>query len=573
MSLSSLPPSFYLLGGALLLLVLPRKIQAGAFPVFPALALAAVWTMPDGAELRASFYTYTLVLAKVDALNRVFGIIFALITLVGGIYALHVRDNGQRVAALLYAGGAMGVTFAGDLFTLVLYWELMAGASTFLIWARRTPESIAAGVRYLLVHLFGGSLLIAGVALQWVTRGDLSMSAFAPGESIAAWLIFAGVAVNAAIPPLHAWLADGYPKATVTGAVFLSALTTKSAVYVLARLFPGWELLIWLGVMMAVYGTIYAIMANDIRQILAYSTISQVGYMVAGVGIGTVLAINGTAAHAFSHILYKALLFMGAGVVIETTGRSKLTELGGLGKYMPLAFGLYMVGAFAISGFPFTNGFISKSMIVAAAADVHLYAAEFLLLLAGVGTFLHTGLKLPYWTWFGRESGVKPSKPIPRNMVVAMGVLAALCLLFGVQPALLYQWLPHAPVEYRPYTVPHLVESVQLLVFTFVVFWLLKARLAGAPVIALDTDWFYRKPARLLEGTLIAGVNDLFSWTQRQVNRAADRVARLSRNPLRFLPGKYRDAEFHPDLHRFPLGLGIALTLLTGVAVAIWSMM
>ncbi len=567
-----LPPGAFLLLGGLILPLVPRKLRAAAFLIFPALALASVWTHPDGAVVSAEFFRYELTLMRVDALSRVFGIILALITLIGGIYSYHLEDTGQRVAALLYSGGALGVAFAGDFFTLLICWELMAVASTYLIWARRSEEALRAGMRYLLVHLFGGGVLLAGVGVHFQATGSLVLQAFEPGESVAAWLVLLAVAINASIPPLHAWLSDAYPKATVTGAVFLSALTTKSAVYVLARLFPGWEVLIYLGAIMALYGAVYAVLANDIRRILAYSIISQIGYMVTGVGIGTALALNGTAAHAFSHILYKALLFMGAGVVLYTTGKSKLSDLGGLARYMPLAVCLYMVGAFSISGFPFFNGFISKSIIIASAGEESRYGVELLLILASVGTFLHTGLRLPYWTWFGRDIGLKPVRKIPPNMLLAMGLLAFLCTLFGVYPQLLYQWLPH-PMEYRPYTTAHLVETTQLLILAFVAFWLMRAKVKGEARIALDTDWLYRRLAPLARRLLVAKVNRAFDGCQRAADRMTVFGVHLASNPLevwqrRRLPTR----PFDPDKDRFPVGNSIVFTLVLVITIVLFAL-
>ena len=565
----SLPPFLFLLVGGLLLPLCPRRLRGLASLVFPALALAAVWTLPDGATASTHFFDYELTLYRVDALSRVFGLVLALITMIGGIYAFHIEATGERVAALLYASGALGVVFAGDFLMLLISWELMAVASTYLIWARRSAEAIQAGVRYLLVHLFGGSILLAGIAVHFYTTGRLAMEPFAPGESVAAWLILLGVAINAAIPPLHAWLADAYPKATVTGAIFLSALTTKTAVYVLARLFPGWEVLIYCGVIMALYGVLYAVLANDIRQILAYHIISQVGYMVTGVGIGTALAINGTAAHAFSHILYKALLFMGAGLVLHSTGRTKLSQLGGLGRHMRLGVCLYMVGAFSISGFPFFNGFISKSIIIEAAGEEGHYAIELLLILASVGTFLHTGLKLPYWTWFGPDSGLKVERRIPANMLFAMGILAFLCTFFGVYPQLLYQWLPN-PMEYQPYTVSHLVETSQLLTFTFLAFWLMRIGLKGEPLIALDIDWFYRRPALRFGRLLVGSVNRMFEGATAAAGRLTELAVMIGANPLEaWQHFRVPDRPFDPDADRRPVGDGIIVTLALVVAVAL----
>jgi multicomponent Na+:H+ antiporter subunit D len=349
-------PAFPLVAGAFLLILLPGRLRSVAFLIFPLLSLTTMWLLPEGFRIPAVFVGQDIILCELDRLSRLFGTVFCIAAFIGGIYSFHLKKAGEQVSSLIYAGGALGVVFAGDYLTLFIFWELMAVSSTVLIWARGRTEAEGAGFRYLLVHLFGGGLLLWGVILQISRTGSLLILPLAPGAELSAWLILAGVGLNAAIPPLHAWLSDAYPKATVTGAVFLSAFTTKAAVYVLLRVFPGWEILVFLGTAMALYGVIYAVLANDIREILAYHIISQVGYMVAGAGIGTDMAINGAAAHAFCHILYKGLLFMGAGVVLHTTGRSKLTELGGLYAAMPATVWLYMIGAFSSPDFHCLTG-------------------------------------------------------------------------------------------------------------------------------------------------------------------------------------------------------------------------
>ena len=346
-----IPPALVMLIGAFVIPFLAKRLRSAAFMAFTLLSLLLVWTLPEGTLLTARVMNFDLVLVKVDALSRVFGIIFAFIAFAASLYAYHVRETAQHCAALIYAGCAIGVTFAGDLFSLFMFWELMAVASTYLIWARRNKEARKAGFRYLIFHVFGGGILFMGILLHYSAKGSLVVTKLSPDGSISSWLILLGFIINAAVPPLHAWLADAYPKATVTGAVFLSAFTTKTAVYVLIRFFPGWEILLVLGTIMTIYGVIFAILANDIRGILAYHIISQVGYMVAGVGIGTEMALNGSSAHAFSHILYKALLFMGAGTVIYATGKSKLTDLGGLHRSLKPVLFLYMIAAFSISGY------------------------------------------------------------------------------------------------------------------------------------------------------------------------------------------------------------------------------
>jgi multicomponent Na+:H+ antiporter subunit D len=566
----TLPPGFLLWLGALVLPLLPRRLRGPAFVLFPLLALVRVWGLAEGVHLSVPFLGQELLLCQSDPLRRVFGLIFTLIAVLGGVYSLHVRDLGQQVAALLYAGGALVVAFSGDYLTLFLGWEVMAVASACLVWARRTPEAAAAGLRYVLVHLLGGGLLLAGIALHAAQTGSLQVGAFAPGESLAAWLALAGVAVNVALPPLHAWLPDSYPKATATGAVFLSAFTTKTAVLVLALLFPGWGILVPLGVMMTLYGVTYAVLANDVREVLAYHIVSQVGYMVAGVGIGTELGINGAAAHAYSHILYKALLFMGAGAVLETTGRTHMAELGGLVRRAPAVLILYMVAAFSISGVPLFNGFISKSAVVAAAAESHRTVSVVLLLLASVGTFLSVGLKVPYLTWFGPDRGIEP-KPLPPNMLVAMGLTGALCFLYGVWPDLLYRELPY-PMAYRPYTGAHLAETLQILLVTFLAFWLLRKKFVGERKISLDTDWIYRVPGAAAGAWAVGAVNAVFAACEALALRAVHGLAALAKNPGRLAGPWGPPPGADPDRHRLPLGVSLALTLAALVILAVWGL-
>jgi multicomponent Na+:H+ antiporter subunit D len=527
-------PAVILILGAFLLPLMPERMRSGMFILFPIIALWLLWNLPEGNLLQVSFASYELELLAVDGLSRIFGIIFALITIIGGVYAYHIKDLGQQSSALAYAGGALGVTFAGDFFTLFIFWEIMAAASSYLIWARKTEESAKAGMRYLLVHIFGGGLLFTGILLHLSSGGSLYIDSIEPAYTAANIFMLLGVALNTAVPPLHAWLADAYPKATITGAVFMCALTTKSAVYVMIRLFPGWEILIWVGVIMAIYGTIYALLANDIREILAYSIISQIGYMVTAIGIGSELALNGATAHAFNHIIYKSLLFMAAGAVIHATGTSKLSELGGFAKKMPLVIGLYMVGALSISGMPLLNGFVSKTMISGALGDAHLEWPILLLLIATIGTFLHTGLKLPYYTWFTEKKSKFEVSAIPINMKVAMGIGAFFCILFGVAPQLLYSQLPY-PTDFQPFSIYNFVEMIQILVLAFVGFWFLKKHLNISSTISLDTDWFYRRPAGVVRTVFVETPNNLFGFAERITLSLAEKLSGTSKNPLRLL--------------------------------------
>ena len=398
--------------------------------------------------------------------------------------------------------------------------------------ARRTKASQSAAFRYVLVHIFGGLCLLAGIVFYIHDSGTTEFGYIGLG-GVGSYLIFIGIALNAAIPPLHPWLQDAYPEATVTGAVFMSALTTKSAVYVMARTFPGSELLIWVGAIMTAIPIFYAVLENDIRRVLSYSLINQVGFMMCGIGIGTHLAINGTVSHAFCHILYKALLFMATGSVLHMTGKIRCTDLGGLYKTMPLTCLFCMIGAASISAFPLFSGFVSKSMIVSAAAHEKLIIIWLILQFASAGVFHHAGIKVPFFTFFSEDSGIRTKEP-PLNMLLAMGIAAFLCIAIAIFPGPLYDILPY-PVHYIPYTAAHVIGQLQLLMFGALAFCLLILSgyyPAEMRAINLDTDWFYRKGSSLV----MLGVTSLCSW-----------VARLCENLfIRILPLRLGDLSKRP---------------------------
>jgi multicomponent Na+:H+ antiporter subunit D len=490
-------PTTWFLGGAVLLPFLDKKekLKKAVLIGIPLIAFTMIHWLPDSFG-HVSYLGFDLVFGRVDQLTRVFLHVFTIMALLGCIYGLHVKETGQHIAAFLYVGGSLGVTLCGDYLTLFIFWEMMAFASTFLVWYRKKRRSIEAGFRYLLVHTAGGLVLLAGIFLRYKNIHDLSFVQIATnGATFADYLIMIGFMLNAAVPPIHAWLPDAYPEASVTGAVFMCAFTTKTAVYALARGFPGFEALAILGAVMTLYGVGYAAIENDARRILAYHIVSQVGFMVCGVGIGTAMAVNGAIAHAYAHIIYKGLLFMGAGAVLEMTGKSKLNELGGLYKRMPWAMIFTVIGGISISGFPLTSGFISKSMTIAAAGESHRVGLMIMMILASVGTFLSVGIKLPYFIWFGKDSGVE-AKEAPWNMNLAMAIAAFFCFFLGIFPDYLYKMLPF-PVQYHPYSAYHLSETLQILGFTGLGFFILVKKLKPEPKINLDLDWFYRKGARV----------------------------------------------------------------------------
>ncbi len=487
-----LHPAIYFLLLAAILAIYRGPYWKYLLPLPGIAAMCSIFLMQSGQYMQMDYLGVHLVMGRVDKLSIVFAHVFALQAIIGFIYAWHVRDRGQHIAAALYIAGAFGSTFAGDYLTLFIFWEIMAVSSTFLIWLNRVQKSVDAGFRYFLFHTFGGLFLLAGLLIKYKITGSFAFEPVDPsGAGWADYLVLTGFAINAAVIPLHAWLPDAYPEATITGAVFLSAFTTKTAVYVLARGFSGFPVLAVAGTVMAVYGVFYATIENDARRILAYHIVSQVGYMVAGVGIGTAMSVNGACAHAYAHILYKGLLFMGAGCLLYAAGTSKLTEMGGLISKLPLVFIGYMVGAVSISGFPLFSGFVSKTMVIAGTAEAHHNWLATGLELASVGTFLSVGIKLPYFAFYGPQKSTRKLSPLPKNMYVAMFLASFLCMLIGVYPQFLYRLLPF-PVHYQPYTPWHLVQSFQILAFTGLGFYLLRRKLRPENKINLDFDYIYR---------------------------------------------------------------------------------
>ena len=485
-------PGLILIVGALLLPLLPQRLRGPYSLLLPVAAFAYLLTLPHGALGQWQLFDLPLVTLRVDRLSLLFGYIFLLAALLGAIYALHERDLVQQVAAPIYAGSALGAVFAGDLVTLFIFWEMLAVASVFLVWARRTERAYGAGLRYLVVQIGSGVLLLAGLLLHYRHTGSLAFTNLGL-SSTGTTLIFLAFGIKCAFPLLHNWLQDAYPEATVTGTVYLSSFTTKVAVYALARGYAGTEILVPIGAAMTAFPIFYAVIENDLRRVLAYSLNNQLGFMVFGIGIGTDLALNGAVAHAFADILFKGVLFMSMGAVLFRVGTIKGSELGGLYKSMPWTTGFCMVGAASISAFPLFSGFVTKSMVIAAAMDKGYFWTWLVLLFASAGVFHHAGIKIPYFAFFAHDSG-KRCEEAPWNMLVAMAITAALCIGIGSFPWLFYQLLPYK-VDFVPYSLDHVVGQTQLLFLSALAFTVLMRTGIYPPELRstnLDFDWFYR---------------------------------------------------------------------------------
>lgn len=479
MSINLFQPGMILVVCGLLALILPESLRKILVLVAPIGTLAAVVTY-DG-----------------DQLAFMFGLIFSLISLIAAIYNLHVKDRYEIASEMVYAGSSISVVFAATWINLIVFWEVMAVASWLIILCARNERATKAGFRYLLVHMLGGNLLLAGIIIKLV-QGSTAVTLLTTATPDAAyWLILAGVAVNAAIPPLHSWIADAYPEAPMGGTVYMGSFTTKVGVYCLIRLFAGTELLLYFGVAMAVLGACMALMENDLRKLLAYHIVSQVGYMVASLALGGAMGIDGAAAHAFNHILYKGTLFMCAGVIIESTGFRKISDLGGLAKKMPVTALCFLAASMAIAGFPLFNGFVSKSLIMGAAAESGIHWAELLLMLASVGTLMSVTLKINWFVFFGKtDKDIQVSESeVPMNRKIAMVMGATSCFACGIMPGFTYDITPYG-IDGHPFTVDHVTQYMQLFSAAAIAFFMYLEHMKPHVAITLDTDWFYRKPLK-----------------------------------------------------------------------------
>ena len=525
--LSSLPPFVLFFVGAVVIAFTRgtvRKVLILAIPLVGGLNL--LFGVEPGLHLQFDLLGYTLTPYRADKLSLLFGYLFHLAAFLGFVYALHLGDGApegsvagevgeddivgnasaglQHVAAMVYAGSALGAVFAGDFITLFIFWELLAISSAFLVWARKSERSYATGFRYLIIHVISGVLLLSGALMLAHETGSIEFGHVGlAGTGAAGWILLLSFGIKAGFPLLHNWITEAYPESTPTGTVFLSAFTTKVAVYALARSFVGTDVLIYIGTAMTFFPIFYAVLENDLRRVLGYSMINQIGFMVAGIGIGTSMAVNGAVAHAFADVIFKGLLFMAMGAVMTMTGRTKGTDLGGIYKTMPFTAGLCIVGASAISAFPLFSAFVTKSMIMVAAIEEHHYIVWLFMLFASAGVLEHAGIKIPFFSFFAHDSGIRAKEP-PRNMLIAMSIGAVLCVLIGVFPAQFYTLLPYE-MDYHPYDLRHVVTQLQLLAFGALGFiTLVKSGVYPDEkrAIHVDAEWFYRKAGPWLVGTV-----------------------------------------------------------------------
>jgi len=543
----------------LVIMVLTSKGYFGAIPAWP--AALHKWNIP--------FLQYTLDIVRINKMSMLFGYVYVVAAFCMNIYALGVKNDWEHVVAMIYVGSALGAIFAGDFFTLFFSLEIMSWAPFFLLLFRGTKKSRGAAFRYIIWHHVSGLCILAGVLMHVHQTGSIEFTHMPwgwEGKYLGYNLMLLGFVINAATTPFHSWLSDTYSEASPSGSVYMTAFTTKTAIFCLITTFSGVPLLMWMGAIQSVFALFLAVLENDGRRLCSYHIISQIGYMVAGVGMGTEMGLNGAASHALCHIIYNALLYMGAGCALVVVGTAKFNRLGGLYKYMPIAFWLYMIGGFSISGFPLFNGFISKAMTIEAAEFIQRPIIYLLLEGATVGTFLHTGLKLPWNIWLqGRKEPPPDIKAklkdspfnTPIHMLVGMSILAFLCIFLGVYPKILYDMLPY-PVEYIPFTVTRVFSITQMFIFSFLGFWLLRKLVKGYPTFVLDTDW----AVRILGSKLI----DFSKGTLLAFGSALDqRIMQFSRSFI----SKIKDPNIEMRMTPMGIGFGVLISLILFSALLI----
>lgn len=552
----SLHPGLILILTGILAFVLPQKARQIAALAGPVFALWALWMLEHGSVMEFAFFGgITMELLHVDLLAKAFGLIFCIVAIIAGIYSFDAEDRGEKAAALIYAGSSLGVVFAGDWISLICFWEVMAVASWYLVWAGRTQKAKRASYRYLVMHFFGGNMLLAG-AIVLCADGNFDLQLLTGQTGAGYWLVLIGVAVNAAIPPLHTWVADAYPESTPAGTVYMGSFTTKVAIYALIRLFAGTEWLVIVGGLMAVFGACMALIENDLRKLLSYHIVSQLGMMVAGLATGLAAGIDGAALHAAFNVLYKGVLLMAAGAVFVATGKRKISELGGLYKKMPVTAGCFLIASLSIAGMPFLNGFVSKGLIMEALHDDTL--GYWLVMLAGIGTWLSITMKINYFVFFGKTENDVVCDRVPVYMNIAMVLGAGLCVITGLLPGLGYSLMPNQTVGH-PFTAAHILEYIGLFIGATIPFALLIKKMAPHDYLSLDFDWIYRKPLAAVVFRLSKSIHDAFVHCEGTANRVTETVKHLLNDPARVL---YNATHWHKDEEELPIGIFIWIFLI-----------
>lgn len=530
-----LHPGLIMIAMGLLVMALPERLRRPAYIAAPILALACSLQLNETSEMVYRISSkLSIDMISFDRLSLIFMTAFCIVSLIAAIYSAGSENRFEMGFALMYAGSNMGVVLSGDVLSLIIFWELSAIASCYVVYARRTRKSTRAAFRYILVHGFGGNMLLVGI-ISYIAKYGMDITNLTGAQDFTFWMIFIGVAVNAAVPPLNSWMPDAYPESTLGGTIYLASFTTKSAIYVMIRFFAGTEWLVYVGAFMAIYGILMALLENDLRRLFCYHIISQLGYIVASLAMGPGYGIDGAAAHTFNNIMYKGTLLMCAGAVLYATGRRKISELGGLGRQMPLTAVCFLIASFAISGMPFLNGFASKALVMHAVSEGGYDLVSFLLTTASVGTWMSIALKINYFVFFGKPVSGKPFpakelKPVPVNMKIGMVLGAAACTITGVMPKLVYNLTP-GMTDGHPFTLEHIVEYLVLFAGGTVIFFLFIKKMKVHDQLSLDFDWFYRVALDRFILWLSTAIHGIFIFFDKVVLRSCQYMGKHLGNP------------------------------------------
>ncbi len=427
---------------------------------------------------------------EIDALGLFFGLLIAFTFLMSFIYSLRYMDRDHHLGHyytlfLMLSGSVLGLALTGDIFNLFIMVEIMTFSAVALTAFRnRQTGALEAAFKYLVVGSVGSSLTLTGVALLYAQCHTLNMAQLSsilangltPTTVLAFAFLFTGFGVKSFIVPFHAPAADAYTTAPTSISMVFSGMVNKAGVYAMIRLvyviFRAIDMSS-VQILMACFGTVtmfvgvtMALAQHDFKRLLAFHSISQIGYVITAAALGTTVGLSGALFHAMNHTLFKGLLFLCAGAVLYAAGTTNLDKLGGLSKRMPQTTFCFLVGAFSISGLPPFNGFASKWMVYqsvyAKAVETHNFAYAFMTIVAVVVSVmtLASFIKVTQAVFFGQlPASLAKVQEVPFAMRLPMWIMSILCILSGVFYNFVDKYLL-APAVNAAYNVTNYIDAM-----------------------------------------------------------------------------------------------------------------
>lgn len=479
-------PGFLYITGALLLFWSTNdKIKYIISFFITAGALIITFYLIPGYSLQLDFLKFTLIPFRVDSISKITGLVFAVGGLATVIYSINICSRNNLRLIFLFIGSALTVVFSGDLFTLYVFWELMTISSSFII-LMASDLTKKTGYYYFLMQVAGGLNLLWGIFLQYSATGNLSLNTIEAGIPF----IIIAIGIKLAFMGFHTWLPPTYSRVPFYVSVVLSIYTTKVGVYVMCRLLSGINILAYAGLFSALFGVVMALRQNQVRKLLSYSIIIQVGYMIMGISIGTATGISGAIFHLINHILYKTVLFMAVGVVIYTTGEDNFENLGIMGNKLPVTSIATLVAFMGIAGVPFFNGYMSKTIIKEALQEPILIWG---LNLMSFGTSV-IFLKFIYYAFF-KNNNINLDRKPASSMQLGLGFLTFIMILIGINPFLLEN-LTNIDIDIDYFDIKLMLSGIKPFLWSIPIFILLKKYLVKKYERLLYYD-IYRKMAKI----------------------------------------------------------------------------